>query len=127
MPCPTGTAPLYDEMVDKKSAYKGLNCKITPPNYAQHAINQRVTNVGKDGATCMYQFLSHCSVYVLQPTKLINISETTKTLLEIFALVKHNLGASSAYRKRQFLLPNLTILHSYILTQCVSLRGKKKV
>ena len=50
----------------------------SPKNYSQHTINQRVTNVGKDGATCIYQFLSHCSVYVLQPTKLINISETTK-------------------------------------------------
>ena len=33
VPCPTSTAPLYDEMVDKKSAYKGLNRKIYPPPY----------------------------------------------------------------------------------------------
>ena len=34
----------------------------------------------------MCQFLSHCSIYVLQPTKVMNISENTKLCRKIFQM-----------------------------------------
>jgi hypothetical protein len=49
-----------------------------------------------------------------------------KTLLEIFALVNHNLGTSSAGKEKTvFLLPNLTFLQSCNLARYASVVGKR--